>query len=664
MNFLAPTEPSHGDAADADPSTSPMELRQREAFYHSLIESISDVILIVDRDRRIRFISRAVEGLLGIPPAEVVDRKIWDFVHPADVAGLDDRTERRIRGEGDPDRYTEARVRHRDGSWRTIQVRGRRFDLGADSPAIVIAVRDITDQRETEAALARSIDFHLSLLNRFPALVWRLDPSGNVDYVNHTWLEFTGRRLEDKRGLGWLEAVHPDDQQACLEAFQKAFYARERFEWRYRLRHVSGEYRWVFDVAQPFHDSDGDFLGYIGCAIDVTEYRQLEDQLLQAQKMEAVGRLAGGVAHDFNNLLTGIKGHTELLLQELAGPDPRREDVEEIGRAVDRAARLTRQLLVLSRRQVLQPQLLDLGHVLIDMERLLRRLIGEDIELVTDLEQMPGLIRADRSQIEQVVLNLVINARDAMPRGGRLSIETRKVALDTEHARRVGGELSPGAYVRLAVKDTGIGIDEETRRRIFEPFFTTRENGTGLGLSTVYGIVKQSGGAIVVRSEPGRGSAFEVYLPRLDAEEAASLDEAGIGERRDSAIGQGGTETILLVEDEPLVRSFAKRALERRGYHVIEAANGGEAIRASAEFRGEIHLLLSDVVLPHRSGPDIAAELLASRPGLQVIFISGYAGDTISRHGIHEKGAAFLEKPFTYDALLRTVRDTLDRARN
>jgi len=390
-------------------------------------------------------------------------------------------------------------------------------------------------------------------------------------------------------------------------------------------------------------------------ARDVTARRQLEDQLRQAQKMEAVGQLAGGIAHDFNNLLTAILGCTQLLLHATPPEDARREDVEEIKNAGLRAAELTRQLLAFSRRQVLAPKLLDMNSVVANMDKMLRRLIGEDVALVTELAADLGPVNADPGQLEQVLLNLAVNARDAMPQGGRLTIATANVVLTEEYAER-HHRLPPGQYVLLAVSDTGVGMDEATQKHLFEPFFTTKEvgKGTGLGLATVYGIVKQSGGYIWVYSEPGHGTTVKVYLPRVaGAAEPLPAAEAAPELRR-------GTETVLLVEDAAPVRTLARKSLENCGYRVLDAADGRAALDLSAHHAGGIDILVTDVVMPGMSGRELAERLAPLRPGMRVLYTSGYTDDAMVHQGVLRSGVAFLQKPFVPESLARKVREVLD----
>ena len=383
--------------------------------------------------------------------------------------------------------------------------------------------------------------------------------------------------------------------------------------------------------------------------------RESEDQLRQSQKMEAIGQLAGGVAHDFNNLLTAINGYSGLALQRVDGNSSIKPYLEEIKKAGDRAANLTRQLLAFGRKQILQPIALNLNDVVTDMNKMLRRLIGEDIELTAKLDPALKRIKADPGQIEQVLVNLVVNARDAMPQGGNLTIETANVDLDSMYATKHVGVLS-GNYMMLVVSDTGIGMSEETQARIFDPFFTTKEKGkgTGLGLSTVYGIVKQSGGNIWVYSEPGHGTTFKVYLPQIETPTAPAEDatiEAAI---------PGGSETILLVEDEEVVRGLARKILEQAGYRVLDVTRGAEAISVYSAPSETIDLLLTDVVMPETSGKEVADRLTANHPGLKVLFMSGYTDEAIVHHGVLDSHVEFLQKPFTAAALARKVREVLD----
>jgi len=387
---------------------------------------------------------------------------------------------------------------------------------------------------------------------------------------------------------------------------------------------------------------------------DMTVRRSLEEQYRQAQKMEAVGRLAGGIAHDFNNLLTVITGYGEMLLEKLPADDASREPIQAITTAGDRAASLTRQLLAFSRKAILEPKVLDLKAIVKDMDKMLRRIIGEDIQMATVGDAEPGLVKADAGQIEQVLLNLAVNARDAMPRGGRLTIEVRN-ADSSEVCARFQADVCRGPHVMLSVSDTGCGMDKETMARIFEPFFTTKgENGTGLGLATVYGIVKHSGGQVLVSSEPGGGTTFEVYLPCTRETACSAITNPSV-----SAMGRG-TETVLLAEDEDGVRKLTSQVLQGCGYTILEACDGAEALRIAHDYRGRIDLLLTDVVMPRLGGPALAELLALTRPEMRVLFLSGHIDDAVVRHGIQAQDVAFLQKPFKLQSIAAKVREILD----
>ena len=400
-----------------------------------------------------------------------------------------------------------------------------------------------------------------------------------------------------------------------------------------------------------------------GSARDITERKRAEAelrtsqlQLQQSQKLEAIGQLAGGVAHDFNNMLTAIIGYTDLSLRRVGLENPIRRNLEETKKAAERAASLVRQLLAFSRKQILEPKVLDLNDVVKDLHKMLKRLIGENITLDTRLDEDLGSVKADPCQVEQIIMNLVVNARDAMPRGGRVTIETTNTTLD-DNADLKHVSVKPGEYVMLTVSDTGSGMDQATLGRIFEPFFTTKDlgKGTGLGLSTVYGIVKQSGGNIWVYSEPGMGTVFKVYLPRIDNSDAPTIDKLGY-----EATAPRGTETILLVEDEDVVRGLTRKILMQAGYNVLDAAGGEEAIRLCRTHAGAIDLLLTDVVMPGISGKEIADRLLELRPETRILFMSGYTDEAIVQHGVLDEGVEFIQKPFTWVGLARKVRDVLN----
>jgi len=480
---------------------------------------------------------------------------------------------------------------------------------------------------------------------------------GSILYGSPATTRLLGYDLSEFVGRNAMELIHPDDRADVLLHLQDVMGGpRARVHVAARVRHKNGSWRYLEGVFTNLLD-DPSVAAIVNNYRDVTDRRILEEQVMLSQKMEAIGRLAGGVAHDFNNILTAIGGYTDLLMADLPPDDRRRHDVEEIYQAAQRAAGLTQQLLAFSRRQVLQPKVININALVPDIEKMLRRLIGEDILFATVLHPHLGNVRADPGQLEQVIVNLAVNARDAMPDGGRLTIETRNVELDAEYAVD-HPTVKPGRYVMLAVTDSGVGMDEETKSRIFEPFFTTkvRGKGTGLGLATVYGIVQQTGGHIWPYSEPGRGTTMRVYLPRVDA----PVDP--IEHPSDPAPDTlRGSETLLVVEDEAPVRAVTRQLLERNGYTVIEAPDGPAALALVDGAAGSrrIDLLLTDVIMPGMSGRELADKLRARRPNVRVLFMSGYTDDAVVRHGMLEPGLAYLEKPFRPPVLLKKVRGVL-----
>jgi two-component system cell cycle sensor histidine kinase/response regulator CckA len=453
-----------------------------------------------------------------------------------------------------------------------------------------------------------------------------------------------------------LDYVHPEDRDKVLRAAAEARASGLCASIEYRVRHKDGNWRVLESKSSRILSADR-VDKFVIVNRDVTERKHLEEQFRQAQKMEAVGRLSGGVAHDFNNLLGVIIGYGEVVQQGTPLDNPLRTCVDEMLKAGHRAATLTKQLLAFSRQQVLDPRVLDLNAVVKDMEKMLKRLIGEDIELKTKLETDLAPIKADQGQLEQIIMNLAVNARDAMPKGGELRLNTSNFHMDQNFVRRYPYPVSVGNYVLLTVTDNGCGMDAQTRARVFEPFFTTKEKGkgTGLGLSTVYGVVKQSGGYIDVLSEPGAGTAFNIYLPEVESQ---SGSHALV---RNLPAALHGRETVLLVEDEASLRRLSRYLLELCGYEVLEADSGDDAIRKSREHAAPIHLLLTDVVMPGISGRVLADQLSRDRSELQVVYMSGYTGQTVGEHGVLAEGSYFLPKPFTREALARKVREALDR---
>lgn len=526
-----------------------------------------------------------------------------------------------------------------------------------------VVLSDISESIRTEAALADSELKYRTLANSGQVLIWTAGPDKRCDYFNQPWLDFTGRTLEQELGDGWTKGVHPDDLDRCLFTYTSAFDKREKFSMEYRLLHASGNYRWVQDDGTPRFDDQGNFLGYIGHCLDISARKQVEDeqerlqaQLLQAQKMESVGRLAGGVAHDFNNMLSIILGHVELAQEKLYPGNSLLIDLEHIRKAAERSAALTRQLLAFARQQIVTPKVLFLNETLEGMLSMLRRLIGEDIDLVWSPGTDLWSVKIDPSQLDQILVNLCVNARDAIAGGGTVTVETKNVTFYSEY-RALHFDIIPGDYVMLAVCDNGCGMDQETLAKLFEPFFTTKEagKGTGLGLAMVYGIVRQNNGFINVSSEPGNGTTFNIYLPRhLDKEELLSKT-VPMGPAR------GGHETILVVEDELSILEMVTTMLQRKGYTVLAAATPGGAIESAQKHAEGIHLLLTDVIMPEMNGRDLALRLLSIHPSIKRLFMSGYTADVIANHGVLDEGVNFIQKPFTMKNLALKVREVLEQ---
>jgi PAS domain S-box-containing protein len=529
-------------------------------------------------------------------------------------------------------------------------------NLARLAPAIVRALdlrRAREDHARSQDLLTQSEERYRTLIEGVRDVVFALSADGTITSLSPAFQSMTGWTTGEWVGKPFEQLVHADDAPVVFELFGRVLRGEAGPASQLRVQTRKGDYR-AGEVVATHQFRDGRLVGVLGIVRDVTERMSLEQQLRQSQKMEAVGRLAGGVAHDFNNILTAITGYAQLLLEDFAPEDARRADIDEIRRAAERAAALTRQLLAFSRQQVLQLSALNLNSLVSDTKSMLERLLGEDVRLATRLAKHLGTVKADRGQLEQVVMNLAVNARDAMPDGGKLTIETANADLDDSYARD-HFPARAGHYVMLAVSDTGTGMSEETKAHLFEPFFTTKEKGkgTGLGLATVYGIVKQSGGFIWVYSELGHGSTFKIYLPRVD--EAPESNQVAA-----TLPAVGGTETVLLAEDEAAVRAVARQSLVRYGYTVLEAPNAEAALELAKRYSGRIHLLLTDVVMPGMSGRALALQLEPLRPGMRTIYMSGYTDEAITRHGVLEPGLVYVQKPFSPEALVRKVREVLD----
>jgi two-component system, cell cycle sensor histidine kinase and response regulator CckA len=631
-------------------------LHESEVRYRRIVETAYEGVWALDGGAVTTYVNRRMAEMLGYSTAQMLGRSMFDFMEEAQRAAARGSFQRQRAGVAEQHEFCFSR---KDGSplWTLcstspIWSEDERF-LGA-----LAMITDITERKQAEDALRRSEERLRIASESVSDLIYEWDLAtndlqwfGNIDQQ----LGYSPREFP-RTIAAWKAMIHPEDRDRVTAAITRHLATRHPFCEEYRVLGKDGVYRYWTDRGTAIWDGQGRPRRLIGVCTDVSDRMLLEERLRQSQKMEAVGRLAGGVAHDFNNMLAVINGYTELLLNRLPAGDASRASLEEVRKAGERAAGLTRQLLAFSRKQVLSPQVLDLNEVVTGIHRMLRRLIGEDIELVTVPEAALGQVRADPGQIEQVLMNLIVNARDAMPQGGRLTVRTQNVILD-ELLSRVSPELSPGPYVLLSVSDTGVGMDRETQSHIFEPFFTTKEvgKGTGLGLATVYGIVQQSGGHIRVLSEPGEGATFEIYLPRVD-DVLSPRCEPELGNAPPAP-----RETVLLVEDEPMVREFVRDVLRMNGYTVLEASEGEEAVRIFHAHRGSIDLLLSDVVMPRMSGREVAERLTAFRPGLKVLFMTGYTDDAVVRHGIQGGETALIQKPFTPLSLGRKIREVLEK---
>jgi two-component system, cell cycle sensor histidine kinase and response regulator CckA len=737
----------------------------RDDIYRRVVEAIPEGIWVVSPQGQTVFSNRRMAELLGVDFETMPEQSCFGCVYPEE---LDDAQRNFARAMGGDRRPFDFRLRRADGSpiWVSISCMQVCDDSGAPS-ALLGLFSDISERKQAEAALKESEERFRHMADTAPVMLWVTDAEKQFTFVNKTWLDFTGRTLEEELGSGWAAGVHSDDLQRCFEVFSAAFDARRSFQLEMRLRRADGEYRsilcsgvpcimpggifggyigsdvdvtdlqseerfrqlaenidqvfWMFDLGKdevlyvspafeevwgysparlyrdrgpllesvhkddrekftafvakaksaqageayrivrpdgsvrwiqdrsfPIYDSEGKAYRVAGIAEDVTSRRELEEELRQAHKMEAVGRLAGGIAHDFNNLLTIIGGYSQMLLDETEVTDSKRDRLEHILTATNRASTLTRQLLAFSRRQVQQPKLVHLNHVLTNLQALLRPLIGEHIGIRAKLDPGVSRVLVDPHQIEEIVMNLAANSRDAMPDGGQFRIETSMANPSEMPAESAARRVE--RWVRLRISDTGCGMDDRTREHAFEPFFTTKGigKGTGLGLSTVYGIVRQNNGEIHLSSAPGVGTTFDLYFPAVPDKAAESDTPASRGPKAKA------TGTILVAEDEPALRELVRRTLEQSGYNVVEATDGYDAVRIMEEHPGEIHLLLTDVIMPLMNGQELASRVKAARPGTRVLYMSGYTDDVLAFHGIAPE-IAFIQKPFTPAELIARV---------
>lgn len=621
------------------------------------VQQVADILFITDRNGNIEYVNPSFEKITGYCREEAIGKTprilksglmnaeyykdVWSTIRSGKVLRAELTNKKK---DGEIFIYDQAITPLKDPQGNITH--------------FISTGRDITEQKRAEEELRQSQQAYEGLVNSIDGMVWEADAKTfRFSFMNKQAERILGYPLNlwIQEPTFWKDHIHPDDRDWAVSLCITATSEKRPHQFEYRMIAADGRTVWLRDNVSVVVEDDQP-VKLQGIMVDITERKQLEEQFRQSQKMEAIGKLAGGVAHDFNNLLTVIKGYSQLSLLELKETDPLKGNIEEIQKASDRASDLTRQLLAFSRRQVMEMRVIDLNPLWRDLDKMVRRVIGEDIELVNALADDLGRVKADPGQIEQVIMNLVVNARDAMPYGGKLTIETANVELDEAYARTHVGAI-PGHYVMLSSSDTGVGMPPEVKDRIFEPFFTTKEKGrgTGLGLSTVYGIVKQSGGYIWVESEPGKGATFKIYLPRVDE----PLDEVRkIGEEVELP---RGNETVLVVEDEGEVRKVAVRVLRSQGYRVLEASQGLDAFLICEEHEGPIHLLLTDVVMPRMGGREMADRIAEIRPEIKVLYMSGYTDNAIVHYGVLEKGMNFVQKPFSMESLVRKVREVLDR---
>jgi PAS domain S-box-containing protein len=604
------------------------------------------------------FVSSGCVELTGYQPDELIDDRLVSYaslIHPGDRDVGRDEVRQALRENRSF--QLSYRIRTAAGREKWVWEQGAAV-RGGNGEVVALEGLIIDDSQRLRALQAHRLV--TTAIEQGADAVVITDLQGTIQYVNPSFERITGYARAEIVGKNPRVLASGKHDAAFYQELWAKLLRGEVWNGRFINKRKDGSLYRQDATITPVRDATGSIVNYVCVARDVTHEVDLEEQLRQSQKMEAIGQLAGGIAHDFNNLLTAILGNSEMLLASMHAEDERRADLEEIRQAGARAAALTRQLLAFSRRQVLEPVVLDLNEVIVNVTKMIKRLLGEHVELTLDLAEGLGSVHADPGQLEHVIINLAVNARDAMPKGGKLLIETLNADLDETYVAS-HAPVVPGPYVMIAISDNGVGMDEQTRLRVFEPFFTTKESGkgTGLGLSTVYGIVKQSSGYIWVYSEPGKGTSFKIYLPRVAREERALARETG-AQRQAVRRAARGRETALLVEDDEAVRAVVRKTLESSGYTVVEAQSAAEATRLAEQYTGPIDCLITDLIMPETSGRDLAQTVAALRPEIRVLYMSGYSDNAVLRQGILSPEMEFIAKPFTQERLLSKVRHVLD----
>ena len=641
------------------PDSSLITSNGSEDSYQRMVENANEAILVA-QDFKLRFVNRKAAELIGYQKEDLISKPFADFIHPDDQAKVLENYMKRIQGREAMPAYP-CRIFDGKGEVRWFEINATLFSWQG-RPATLITMPEITKRKAAEEALRASEENYRQLVQSANSIILRRDIKGRITFLNAYAQKFFGYSEDEIRGKNIIGTILPekDSQGNDLAGMIKDIgqdperYVTQETE---SIRR-NGERVWILWTNKGIHDSQGRMSEILSIGNDITAQRNLEEQLRHSQKMEAFGRLAGGIAHDFNNLLTAIAGYSEMILMELREGHHLHNHAKQIKLAGERAASLTQQLLALGKKQTVRTQAIDLNKEVSRMNRMLRRLIEEDIELVEDLDPNIGHVMINANEMGHLILNLVINARDAMPKGGRLTLQTAHVVLNEEEALEIG-DVKAGAYVLLVVSDTGSGMNAKTRKRMFEPFFTTKGkgHGTGLGLSTVYGIVKQGGGAIQVDSEPTNGTTMQIYLPRVI--ERLEKDEKSI---LAVAPPVDSKETVLLVEDEGMIRDLLREALKKSGYTVLAAQNGGDAIAICKKHKGPIHLIVTDVVMPKMSGCELVERLSTMRPKMKVLYISGYTKGTTVHQIQSDSDVEYVEKPFSTSFLVHKIQEVLNRS--